>query len=108
MLIDIANEYFNAFARKDIELLKDLFTKDVSLRDWNIEVDGLDSVIQGYAAIFDSLESINIEIVHIFDLNSTIIAELIISAIGIEPMRVLDVLTFNVDCKITDIRAYKG
>lgn len=107
-LKDTALQYFDAFGRKDLPFLRNAFGKEVSLRDWDITAKGLDSVIRVNANVFESLEFINIEVVNIFEARSTVIAELVISGTGLTPLKIVDILTFDGDGKITAIRAYKG
>jgi hypothetical protein len=55
---DIADFYFSAFGQANIEGVKTCFSDDVSLRDWNIEVGGIDSVLGEYLNIFRSLSNL--------------------------------------------------
>ena len=45
-LINTSKEYFRKFSNKDLSGLKKMFSRDVSLRDWEINVRGINQVIE--------------------------------------------------------------
>jgi len=104
----IARNYFKAFARKDINSLAAMLAPDVSLRDWDICAEGIESVISANAKIFNVVETIVVNPVNIFSNGKAVIAELSIIIDYGEPLRVVDILEFTEDGKICAIRAYKG
>ena len=108
MLKNLANHYFSAFARKDLSCLRDAFSEDVNLRDWNMSAYGLADVLQANASIFEALDIIAVDVVNIYESGTTVIAEIIIAATNLEPIKVVDILTFNSSSKIQSVRAYKG
>lgn len=108
MLSDLAIEYFNAFGRSDILHLKKCFSDDVSLRDWSLEASGIESVLNEYANIFKSLSEVAIDVVNLYEIEATVVAELIITAKEIDSIKVVDILSFDENGKIRSIRAYKG
>ena len=45
MFKSIAQDYFGAFEKKDINKLRELLDSEVVLRDWNVEAKGLENVL---------------------------------------------------------------
>ena len=45
-LIKSSKEYFKTFSNKDLLGLENMFSKDVSLRDWEIEATEIDEVLK--------------------------------------------------------------
>ena len=108
MLSEIAKRYFNLFCHANINGLRECFSNDITLRDWELDASGIESVIEKYSNIFSSLSNISVNIINLYEVEYNVIAELIIFAKEIEPIRVVDVLSFNKEKKIISIRAYKG
>ena len=101
-------EYFETFSRKDLDGLAVMFTGDVVLRDWEISATGIDEVLAANKKIFDSVESIHVMPLHLYQDNNTVVAELSIVVSGVVHLSVVDVIKFNDAGKISSIRAYKG
>ena len=57
-LKSLAEQYFEAFSRKDITVLADMFESDVILRDWEIFAAGKEAVVDANKRIFDSVDTI--------------------------------------------------
>jgi hypothetical protein len=108
MLSELAIIYFDAFGRADILSIRNCFSDDVSLRDWSLEASGIESVLIEYSNIFQELSNVVVNVVHLYEIESTVIAELIISADEIASIKVVDIISFNDNGKISSIRAYKG
>ena len=106
-LINIAKEYFNLFELKDIDNLKELFDKHISLQDWEINVEGLDNVIEKNIEIFTELDDFELTVNQIYLIDNIIFAEIDIITGGVK-MSVLDKIEFNDNYKIQKITAYKG
>jgi limonene-1,2-epoxide hydrolase len=104
----IAIKYFNAFESKDLSTLRELFDNDVTLRDWDVEATGVDSVIAAATKIFNSVEFISVQVINIFHDGNFVVSELIITINKTESVRVVDILEINSLYKICSIRAYKG
>ena len=107
-LKQLSEQYFKIFSNKDIEALSDMFSEEVSLRDWELQASGKTAVIAANENIFSSVETINVEPTHIFCDNNTVIAELNITVNSDVELLVTDIIEFDDNGKITDIRAYKG
>jgi hypothetical protein len=108
MLKMLALNYFEAFSKADIIRLRSIFSDDVRLRDWNIDVLGIESVIIENLKIFEALKCISVEVINLYEDVQTVVAELVISANGEPAIKVVDILNFNDERKIVSIRAYKG
>lgn len=105
---EISAIYFQTFARKDLDALRRMFADNVSLLDWNINVQGIEAVMAANQAIFESVGEIRVTPVNIVDGDSNaVIAELLIEIEGMDALNVVDVLVFNQSGEITAIRAYK-
>lgn len=107
-LKNLCLRYFNAFSNKDLERLDGMFSVGVQLQDWDIVAHGSIEVIAANKKIFDSVDSIVVLPVALYQDGNTVIAELEIIVNGKETINVVDVITFNEQQKITRIRAYKG
>lgn len=108
MLIGLAIDYFDAFSKADIQRLEKYLSDNVSLRDWSLEASGIKSVLNVYANIFKSLSEVVVEVVNLYEIEPTVVAELIITAKEIGSIKVVDTLSFDQYGKIRSIRAYKG
>jgi len=107
-LKEIARNYFSAFSNKDLQSLKSFFSQSVTLRDWEIEANGLKDVIEANKKIFDSVVSIEVCPNNIYADGSVIIGEIEILINGEKRIDVVDIIVFDNDRKIKSIKAFKG
>ena len=108
-LIEISKEYFKTFSNKDLYGLEEMFSKDIRLKDWDIEARGLEDVLKANKSIFENVETIQVNPLEIYNDGNTIVAELEIDINnGQESLLVVDVIEFDNENKILEIRAYKG
>lgn len=103
----IARRYFEAFSSKDLNVLTGMFADDVTLKDWEIEAQGKEAVIQANKNIFDSVNSIAARPLRIVSENDLIAAELEILVNESQVIEVLDLIRFNDFQLITSITAFK-
>ena len=108
MLYEKAFEYFATFSEKDSKGLREMFSEDVVLRDWDILANGIDEVVQANEDTFDSVETIKITPIEIHESPNTIVGEIEIDVNGEETLLVTDVIVFDENEKIKEVRAYKG
>ena len=112
MILDKSLEYFTTFSEKDSDGLRNMFSNDVYLRDWEILANGIDEVVAANQDIFDNVESIVATPIRVWDFlsheDNVVVAELEIVVNGEEKLLVTDILEFDDDEKIKSIRAYKG
>ena len=104
----IAIKYFNAFERKDISAIREMFDINVTLRDWEISAFGIDSVLAATTRIFNSIEIISVKIINVFQDETCVIGELNVTIDSVNQIKVVDIIEFNSFGKICAIRAFKG
>ena len=107
-LLDKCNYYFKVFSKKKIDELSELFSDDITLRDWENNTSGKTEVLNVNKKIFNNVESINVVPVNLYKNENKIIAELEIIINGKEKILVVDIISFNNDGKIESIKAFKG
>jgi len=106
-LKQLATEYFATFSRKDLDGLADMFTANAVLRDWTGSAEGIDNVLAANKNIFDSVDTIVVTPLSLYEDGNTVAAEIEILVNGAEKLLVVDVIIFEGD-KISNLRAYKG
>lgn len=107
-LKEIVLKYFECFSKKNIKSLKDFFSNDVVLKDWEIEANGIDEVIAANTNIFNNFKSIIVETKNLYQEKNIVIGELEIKLNNTEILRVVDIIEFNEKDKIKRIFAFKG
>ena len=105
---DTALSYFKTFSEKNINGLREMFDDNVTLRDWNIDKQGLESVLKANLNIFQNVKTINAIPLNIISENNYVFAELKIIINGDEELKVVDMIEFNKKGKIISIKAFKG
>ena len=98
--------YISAFESKNISQLKGLMGPEIRLRDWVLDVNGLEEVLAEIGKIFATYKVINIKPVNLYNKKNTVISELKIF-LDNETLDVVDIIEFDDDLKIVDIRAFK-
>ena len=107
--IEKSKIYFENFSKKDLSGLKKIFSKNVRLKDWEIEEEGIDNVLKANKNIFDTVNSIEVTPTKIYIDKNVVIAQLIIDINKNENrLHVLDIIEFDSSGMISSIRAYKG
>ena len=107
-LKNLLNNYQEAFNSKNLTKLSDLFSDDITLKDWDISVHGKSPVLEANKKIFDSVNTINCKSIKNYYEKDTVICVLKIIINDDEIIDVVDIIEFNKDQKISSIRAYKG
>ena len=116
---NLASEYFKAFSNKQIGVLNNMFSQDVTLKDWELNLFGKEAVLKANKNIFDTVDSIEVKVVNLFVVGekvigdnvndkNTVIGELEITINHIDILLVVDIIEFDDNGKIISIRAYKG
>ena len=103
----LIKEYFKFFSDKDILSLEKLFAEDVKLVDWETYAKGKDEVIKANKKIFDQVDTLQIEVNNLYINGQTAICLIDILINKSEKLKVIDLIRFNNDNKITLISAYK-
>lgn len=108
---EIAKEYFKAFNEQDTNKLDELYSDDIRLRDWITEARGKDNVIISNRKLFSSNQKIKINVNKMYEEVDTVVCEIdiLIENDGDQArLMVVDVIEFDDDDKINEIRAYLG
>ncbi len=106
-LKETATQYFETFSRKDLDGLAVMFTDDAVLRDWTGSAEGRTDVLAANKNIFDSVDTIIVTPLSLYEDGNTVAAEIEVLVNSEEKLLVVDVITFDGD-KISSLRAYKG
>ncbi len=103
----ILEKYFKLFSSKDIYSLEQIFSKDIELIDWEINCIGIKKVLEANKKIFESVSSIKVTTKEIYvdGLTSTCIIEILINEKDM--LKVVDIISFTDQGKISKISAYK-
>ena len=105
---EIALSYFKTFSQKNINGLSEMFDDNVTLRDWDIDTQGIESVLKANLNIFQKVKNINVIPQNIISEKNFIAAELKIIVNDAEELKVVDLIEFNKKGKIISIKAFKG
>ncbi|MDT0607701.1 nuclear transport factor 2 family protein [Croceitalea rosinachiae] len=105
---ELCLSYLRKYANKDIKGVGELFADDIILRDWKIRVIGKEIALKETRKNFETVDSIEIDVLSTYESEDSIAAELKITVDKTEELFVIDVITFNKDSKIASIRAYLG
>lgn len=99
--------YFKKFSNKDIDGLSLLFDESVILKDWEIFAEGKAEVLDAISNIFNSVDSISIELdkLYLDEKVSICVIDIVINKL--EVLKVVDLIKVNNDNKIIEISAYK-
>lgn len=103
----IAMLYLKAFSEKDLASLETMFAENVILTDWDGQMVGRDNVLAFNQTLFLQLGNIRIDIDKIAIGHDTVIAEIKVVLDEKVSVAVIDVIDFDQDNKIREIRAYK-
>lgn len=103
----IAMLYLKAFSEKDIDNLEAMFSDNMILTDWEGQMIGKENVLAFNRTLFSQLGNIRIDIEKIAMGHDTVIAEIKVILDETVIIPVIDVIDFDQDNKIREIRAYK-
>lgn len=99
--------YFQSFCKKDTASLEVLFSDSIVLTDWEVQVVGKDNILKFNQNFFNSVNDIRIDVDKIAVGLDTVIAEIKVIINNAIVAQVVDVIEFDQDNKIKQIRAYK-
>ena len=105
---DTAVSYFKTFSEKNIDGLREMFDDNVTLKDWDIDKKGIESVLKANLNIFQNVKTINVILQNIISENNFVFAELKIVVNDDDELKVVDLIEFNKKGKIISIKAFKG
>tara|TARA_Y100001978_G_C23386017_1_gene287790 strand:- start:22 stop:360 length:339 start_codon:yes stop_codon:yes gene_type:complete len=102
----IVKNYIEAFNRKDINFIREILTEDVCLKDWIVNLNGMDNVINMFKEIFNNNDLLKIKLINLISDNDHFAAEIEIEISDKELLEVVDIFKFKNE-KISSIKAYK-
>jgi len=105
---EMFKQYLEYYCKMDIELVAEMFAEDIILRDWKISVQGKCEAVRETLSNFNASESIEIEILRLYEATNAVAGELKIVVDRSEILYVTDIITFDDQGKISSIRAYIG
>ena len=97
--------YYEAFMSNKPELLTNVLTEEVYLRDWEIEKQGIKEVIETSSQIM-KLPNFDIDILNEIYEGKFAVVDIIVR-VNEESLKVVDLFEFE-NYKIKSIKAYKG
>lgn len=98
------DKYFEAFNNKDLDTLSTLYSNNVRLIDWDIDIEGKEEVLNANKGLFDL--DFTLELNKTYQIDNKTFNEITIT-IGEDVLEIMDVITFNENYQITNITAYK-
>ena len=125
MMIDKVLQYFKDFSNQNIEALSEMFSEDIHLCDWNIDVEGKENVLDAIKEIYSNVKYITVKPVYFYSNDKDWFAcEIVIDGENAEAkqevdddgntqmtltwtLEVVDVIHMNKEGKIESIKAYK-
>jgi steroid delta-isomerase len=105
--ITLIKEYFENFSNKRIDLLEQIFSQDVELTDWEISAKGIGQVVAANQKIFDSVETITVNVELLAETDNTVFAQISVIINSSDIIKVIDMITFDQEGKISKVSAYK-
>lgn len=104
---NLIKTYFQAFSNKDIDKLEGLFSSEIILKDWEIFAQGKDEVLAANKNIFDSVDSISVDLKELYLDGLVAVCIIEIKVNKDEILKVIDVIKFNDQMEIVEVSAYK-
>ena len=103
---EIANQYFTAWNKQDLSELRNLFDKNIVLKDWDIHEFGIENVLKANSNIFKNFPSIEIEILSMAISSKKVMCEIKVLINEKETIDVVDILEIENNL-IQSIKAFK-
>jgi ketosteroid isomerase-like protein len=107
-LVDRYRHFLACYARKDLAAISRMLAEGVTLRDWDISVQGRADVERATSDNFAAAQSIDIEVLAVYERADAVAGELKILVDGKIELFVVDVIQFDAQGQVAAIRAYKG
>jgi ketosteroid isomerase-like protein len=114
---ELTVDYFNAFASKNEDQLKEMYADDFSLRDWLAEAKGKDKVLDLNKQFFGAYPDFELEVLETYIDGNVSVSEIVIrltdntpgeTLTGKRTLLVVDVIEFSEEGKMNTLRAYFG
>ena len=103
-VLNLTKKYFEAFSNKNIEKLSLIYSENVTLIDWDIDINGKNKVLKANSELFNLNFQLIINSIYVLDKKTFNEITIIINE---EELKIIDVIDFDDDSKIKSIVAYK-
>ena len=103
---EIANQYFNSWNKHDLSELRNLFDKNVVLKDWDILTVGIENVLKANSNVFKNFPSIKVEILNMAISSKKVMCEIKVLINETESIDVVDILEIENNL-IKSVKAFK-
>lgn len=107
-LDQVALDYFQAFASRDLDRVMSFFSENAHLRDWEVSAHSKEEIRSVNGRIFESVTSIVVLPRTVVCNGNVVMAEIDIHIDTTLTLQVVDLLEFDATQKIIAIRAFKG
>jgi hypothetical protein len=96
--------YFESFNKKSIKKLSQLYSPNIRLVDWDIDISGREEVLNANSELFNL--DFDLKLNKTYEIDNKTFNEITIT-IGEDVLEIMDVITFNEKFQIENITAYK-
>ena len=103
----ITELYFKSFQSKNIDFFRKNLCNDVKLIDWEVNLEGIEKVLDHMEYTFNYFKTIEINSLKIDCIHNISFSEFSIRLDNLQ-LEVIDRINFDDDRKIKSIRAFKG
>ena len=108
ILKKLAKQYFKAFNAHSTDQLSKLFSKNIKLRDWEVNLKGLNNILLHNKKIFSNNKKIHVKVKDLSFNQNTVFAELLIQINKNKNINVIDIISYNNKNLIKSIKAFIG
>ena len=108
ILKKLVKQYFKAVNNHSTDQLSKLFSKNIQLRDWEINLKGINNVLMHNKKIFSDNKKIHVKIKDLSFNKKTVFAELLIQINKNKNINVIDIISYNDKNLIKSIKAFLG
>lgn len=103
--------YFEAWNSHDLNVLSATLGAKVVLQDWNVNVVGAHEVLKANGDIFESFSGVKISVEDLYPCVSKLACaceiKVLLNDVAKSELKVIDVIHFDTELKVTHVRAYK-
>ena len=105
-LAQLSRDYITLFGLENVEQLKTLYADTISLIDWTGQWDGKENVLAANRSFFDA-NTFTITLLETDTCGKKTYNRIRLAIEGGETLDIMDVITFDTEDKIFEIKAYK-
>lgn len=103
-ILDITNLYFNALNNKEINTLSKIYSKNINLIDWDLCISGKNKVLEANIQLFKN--KFRIDVLSSNEIKHKTFNEIILKINNVS-LNIIDIITFDENLKINEIKAFK-